>query len=241
MKLMIRICCMSSILLASCWCARDLSAGLRLARHKEVNEASHGTTDVTATEDLMREHGVLSRLLLIYEKYTHRIRKQQVIDIPVLRKTVLLVQSFIQNYHEKLEEDYVFPIFERHKKQTKLTQTLRTQHEKGRLITQRLLAITDPAAGRTKVQMHAMYHEIKNLLKDFIIMYRPHAAREDTVLFPQLRSLISDDEFEKLGESFETKEHALFGKQGFEGIVKQVAQLEQELELYELDQFTPER
>ena len=39
--------------------------------------------------------------------------------------------------------------------------------------------------------------------------------------------------------NFEKKEHQLFGKEGFEGIVEQVAKLEQSFGLYDLSQFTP--
>jgi hypothetical protein len=70
-------------------------------------------------------------------------------------------------------------------------------------------------------------------------MYRPHEAREDTVLFPAIRTIVPSKEFEALGEQFEDKEHELFGKEGFEGIVSQVAKLEQTLGIYDLAQFTP--
>jgi iron-sulfur cluster repair protein YtfE (RIC family) len=237
MKMGLRIGCMSCMLLMGCF----LGGRPMVKESRTVKSVKHDIEDVAPTEDLMREHGILRRLLLIYDNFTHRIRKQQVINVPALRQAVLLVDSFIHNYHEKLEEDYIFPVFEKHKKQLHLVKTLRTQHDKGRLITARLLEITDPKKNRTTAQMHAMYHEIKNLLKDFMIMYRPHAAREDTVLFPGLRALMSADAFDQLGDYFEDSERKLFGKQGFEGIVKQVARIEQELDLYELEQFTPER
>ena len=46
-------------------------------------------------------------------------------------------------------------------------------------------------------------------------MYRPHAAREDTVLFPAFRKLVPKKQYGELGEQFEDKEHELFGKAGF--------------------------
>lgn len=70
-------------------------------------------------------------------------------------------------------------------------------------------------------------------------MYRPHEAREDTVLFPAFRGVVSPKEFHDLGEQFEDKEHDLFGKEGFEGIVVQVGALEQALGTFDLNQFTP--
>ena len=70
-------------------------------------------------------------------------------------------------------------------------------------------------------------------------MYRPHAAREDTVLFPAFRSLLGRDAYRELGERFEEQEHARFGKHGFEDTVKEVARLEAALEIGDLASFTP--
>jgi hemerythrin-like domain-containing protein len=70
-------------------------------------------------------------------------------------------------------------------------------------------------------------------------MYRPHEAREDTVLFPAIRSLMTAKEFDKLGDQFEDREHQLFGEHGFEKIVAQVAEIEKSLGIYDLSQFTP--
>jgi len=76
-------------------------------------------------------------------------------------------------------------------------------------------------------------------LRVFIRMYRPHEAREDTVLFPAFRTIVTGKEYEDLGEAFEEKEQRLFGKDGFEKIVAEVAELERELGIYELSRFTP--
>ncbi|MBN8788426.1 MAG: hypothetical protein J0I84_15155 [Terrimonas sp.] len=70
-------------------------------------------------------------------------------------------------------------------------------------------------------------------------MYRPHEAREDTVLFPALRDIISKNEFDSLGEDFEKREHQLFGEGGFGQFVDKVAGIEKQLGIYELAQFTP--
>lgn len=50
---------------------------------------------------------------------------------------------------------------------------------------------------------------------------------------------MSSKEFRELGEVFEEKEHALFGKEGFENMVVQVATIEQVLGIYDLAMFTP--
>ena len=61
-------------------------------------------------------------------------------------------------------------------------------------------------------------------------MYRgPHAAREDTVLFPALHELLSNKEMDALGDQFEDEENRRFGNRGFEKTVEQVAAIEKEL------------
>src|SRR5438309_1437571 len=48
-------------------------------------------------------------------------------------------------------------------------------------------------------------------MQQFIRMYNPHEAREDTVLFPAFRKIVSPHEFDALGEDFEKKEDEFVG------------------------------
>jgi hypothetical protein len=70
-------------------------------------------------------------------------------------------------------------------------------------------------------------------------MYRPHAAREDTVVFPALRGALGKSEIDELGEAFEDEEHRRFGEHGFEGIVAEVAAIEASLGIADLAAFNP--
>ena len=70
-------------------------------------------------------------------------------------------------------------------------------------------------------------------------MYRPHAAREDTVLFPAFKKLLSAKQLDELGDKFEEEENRRFGDKGFEKTVEKVAAIEKELGIYDLAQFTP--
>ena len=70
-------------------------------------------------------------------------------------------------------------------------------------------------------------------------MYRPHEAREGSVLYPAFRDLLPTQEFFDLGDLFEKKEHEVLGSEGFEGQVEVVAGLEKQLGIYDLSQFTP--
>jgi hypothetical protein len=70
-------------------------------------------------------------------------------------------------------------------------------------------------------------------------MYRPHEAREDTVLFPALHQIMTPKQLDALGDKFEEEENRLFGKEGFEKTVDQVAEIEKQLGIYDLAKFTP--
>jgi len=196
---------------------------------------SEGDEDVAPPEDLMREHGVLNRILLIYDESARRLDAQQALPIDPLAKSADIVRTFVEQYHEKLEEDFLFPRFEKANKLVDLVATLRRQHAAGRTLTDTILRLSKPES----VQKEDERRTLTAALRSFTRMYRPHEAREDTVLFPAIRSVVGHNEFHELGEQFEDKEHALFGKEGFEGIVTRVGALEQALGIYDLNQFTP--
>ena len=88
--------------------------------------------EVGAAEDLMREHGVLNRILLIYEEGLRRLREKEDVSPDVFHKPALLVRKFVEDYHEKLEENFIFPEFEKQKKLVNLVKVLRDQHQAGR-------------------------------------------------------------------------------------------------------------
>ena len=69
-------------------------------------------------------------------------------------------------------------------------------------------------------------------------MYRPHAAREDTLLFPAFRDVVGRSAYHELGEQFEDKEHELFGENGFQNNVAEIARLEAALGIGDLARFT---
>ena len=77
---------------------------------------------VTAPEDLMKEHGVLNRCLLIYEEGMRRLQAREDVSPEVFNHTAHLIRTFVEEYHEKNEEKYIFPEFERADKLTDLVE-----------------------------------------------------------------------------------------------------------------------
>jgi hemerythrin-like domain-containing protein len=199
------------------------------APKKAAKKKEEAEEDVSTNEDLMREHGVLNRVLLIYDEAIRRIQAKEKFDPAVLTKSAGIIKSFIEDYHEKLEEDHIFPRFEQAGKLIELTVNLRAQHAMGRRVTERIIATTSSEDTET----------LRTLLASFNRMYRPHEAREDTVLFPALHKVVSKHEYDSMGEEFERIERKTFGGDGFDMAVDQVTALEKQFGIYDIAQFTP--
>src|SRR5205807_6924828 len=189
------------------------------AQHKK--KAVEGEENVSTNEDLMREHGILKRVLLIYDEFIRRIRSNQDFPPQAVTDGAKIIRNFIEQYHEKLEETYLFPRFRKAGKLVDLVDVLLGQHQAGRRVTARIQQLATAAVVKDATKRH----DLSDALQSFIRMYRPHEAREDTVLFPAFHSIVSKNEYDSLGEEFEKKEDELFGEEGFFKVLDQVASL----------------
>jgi hemerythrin-like domain-containing protein len=190
--------------------------------------------EVTPPEDLMREHGVLNRILLIYDTAMRKLSANEDFDPEVVKQAAQIIQQFIEGYHERNEEQQLFPRFRKAGKLVNLVDILYQQHQAGRRLTDTILDLVPKsgAAGDDRTRL-------VRSLQAFITMYRPHEAREDTELFPKLRSVVSANEFDSMAEDFEKDERKKFGQDGFATMVHRVADLEKKLGINNLAQFTP--
>lgn len=190
--------------------------------------------EVTATEDLMREHGVLRRILIVYSESARRFRGALPVGIyEPINKAAQLFRGFGENYHEKLlEEAHIFPAVSRAGGQASVyPEILTAQHSRGREITAYILSMT-------KGKEPADVRKLASAMRAFVRMYRAHAAREDTIVFPAWKQTMSEEQMDEMGERFEDIEHKQFGEDGFEKAVSQIAAIEEQLGLADLSKFT---
>src|SRR5205807_3939803 len=138
-----------------------------------------------------------------------RLRAREDVPPEVFHKPALLVRKFVEDYHEKLEEKFIFPEFEKRQKLVDLIKVLREQHQAGRKVTDVVLRIAVSGQfGKADSRQ-----ELVASCQAFIRMYRPHEAREDTVLFPALHKIMPAKQMKELGEQFEKEEDRLFGEE----------------------------
>lgn len=192
--------------------------------------------EVGAVEDLMREHGVLRRALLVYIGTVPKLRANPgSIDAGALAQAAKLFRSFGEEYHEKkLEEAHIFPALRKvGGPAAGYVDVLIAQHNRGREITDYILAVT----GRGTVASGDA-EPLARVFETFVLMYQNHSAREDTIVFPAWKDALSERQLREMGDQFEEIERQQFGKDGFEDAVKQIGQVEQALGFADLAQFT---
>jgi len=197
------------------------------ANAKERKETEDEAREVGATEDLMREHGVIRRILVVYRLSATRLRSEPAtVPLDAIQRAAKLIHSFGEDYHEKeLEEAHLFPAVQAAGGAAAAeVPLLLEQHRRGREITDYILAATQKPITAVAVPL-------ARVLDSFALMYEEHAAREDTIVFPAWKKALSPTQLDEMGERFEDIEHKTFGKDGFDDAVQQVTALEHALGL----------
>jgi hemerythrin-like domain-containing protein len=200
-----------------------------------ASACSSDAKEVGAVEDLMREHGVIRRIVLLFRNFSTDLQAGHRIDPQILQRAATLFRNFGEDYHErKLEEEHIFPaLVKAGGPGAAYVDVLKAQHDRGRQITDYILAAT----GNGTITADA--GQLSAALGGLELMYEHHAAREDTIVFPAWKAALSGHQLEEMGEKFEDIEKKQFGKDGFEDAVKQIADIEQVAGLADIAQFTP--
>jgi len=204
-------------------------------KNHRPDKAADGNDEVTATEDLMREHGVLRRTLIVYAELSDRLRKPNAtVDPAALAESAKLFREFGEDYHEHmLEEQYVFPEVRKvGGPDEKLVEILLLQHRRGREITDYLYTVG--TSGRIGGEAEALSKALAAMSR----MYQAHAAWEDTVIFPAWKKTQSKERLGELAEKFEAIEHERFGKDGFADALDRIVRIEQAVGLADLAAYT---
>lgn len=148
--------------------ATGLVIGVPTLTRGKAAEKPNPDEGVTAPEDLMKEHGVLNRCLLIYEGGMRRLRNSDELTPEVFGHTAQLIHTFVEQYHEQNEEKYIFPEFAKAQKLVALVDTLKIQHRAGRQVTAQILDLSQP----DKFRLPASREKLLLACASFIRMYR---------------------------------------------------------------------
>jgi hemerythrin-like domain-containing protein len=184
---------------------------------------------------MMREHGVLRRILVVYREVAEMIRAGTRFDVAALADAADLFRTFGEDYHEhKLEEKHVFPAVRKAGgPASALIDILLQQHQRGREINRMLIATC-----KGGVIPDARRPDVASVLENYARMYEAHAAQEDTIVFQAWRKSLSRHDLRETSEQFEEIEKAQFKGDGFDQAVDRIAKIEQRLRIADLGRFT---
>ncbi|HEY5403534.1 MAG TPA: hemerythrin domain-containing protein [Pyrinomonadaceae bacterium] len=223
-------------LLVGCRNNGPASSATNKENKTDEQSSDEAAAEISASEDLMREHGILRRALFVYQEAAIKL-KQDAASVPAdaLEKTAQLFRAFGEDYHEKkLEETYIFPALKKTQNAASVyADVLLAQHARGREITDYILATT-----KADKIPEASVGPFITTLETFVRMYDHHATVEDTIVFPAWKEVVGSKEMDEIGAKFEEIEEQFFGDDGFEAASKRMAEIEESLGLANLGMFT---
>lgn len=204
--------------------------GVTLGNNALANAAAKDSSGVGAIETLMRGHGLMLRTLIIYDVLRDRITRGQTVEPSSIIKTAEVIHGYLEEFHEKAEEKYIFASMERAKLCFDSIQELKIQHGTGYELNRRITSLCrDGKLGP----------ELCGYLGDFVAMYRHHAAWEDTVVFPAFDELEGSKNLADLSSTIAAEEKQILGRSGFQSFLNQIADVEKQLGIFELSSSTP--
>jgi hemerythrin-like domain-containing protein len=154
----------------------------------------------TPGEDLMQEHGLVTRVFMIYRRAIELIEANEGFDGTRVASAAQIVSRVIHGHHEVEEENVIFPALSAPRELNMLTEVLRGQHAVAKALTARIgLEIADPGRARNVVQP----------MREFIAMYEPHGAYENTIVYPAFRERVGPERYAELARRFAERERAL--------------------------------
>lgn len=168
-----------------------MNAHARWSNHHFVAPAIGVAGCGQPTDDLRDEHAILARVLVLYERAAERIERHEDVWPGVVSRLAHLVRRCIEEHHERHEEEDIFPRLLR--ADSELVASLVRQHAMGRRLTS---TIEDLAAGKAWRDPGCRARLVK-ALREYARRARAHAAYEEAVVFPALRTALEPGELER--------------------------------------------
>jgi hemerythrin-like domain-containing protein len=189
----------------------------------------------TAVELLSRDHGVLTRVLLVLQEATGALDARMDLPPELFREAVQILRKFLFGHHQKVEEQHVYPLFESSGKLGNLIPVLRQQHSACGSLLEIVAGLADGPSVKDLEKRRTLQVAVHELTR----MYRAHAAREDTVLFPALFDILDAGRLKALNGAVNAAQRETLGEKGYGEVLQWVSQLESALGLSDLSAFTP--
>ncbi len=189
----------------------------------------------TAIEIMARQHGVLCRAVAVLEEIRGGMDARMDLPPETIGGTVEIVRLFIVGHHQQMEEKFIYPVFDAAGKMSALVGVLREQHAAA----SQLIGILKGLYAEFSARDLEKRRTLGSALHHFCRMYRAHADREDTALFPLLHRTMPLKAYAELSSAFRKAESDFTGQNGFEETIRKLTDYENILGIGDLATFTP--
>ncbi len=196
--------------------------------------AGEATSPGAVGEQLMVEHGVVQRLMTVFEECADRLEAGRDVPPGAIVNAGALIDEFVEAHHEEFEQGHVYPLFGTNPDLAPLIGVLVRQHAVGRRLAGRAIFF----AGKGDLTAPPVGKPLARICRGYARMYRAHAAHEDTRLFSHLRGAVSKSRFDELGARLVESRQRHIGAADLGGILERLTEIEGTLGLEELDHFT---
>jgi hemerythrin-like domain-containing protein len=189
----------------------------------------------TAIEILDRQHGLLERAIAILEEIRGGMDARMDLPPEIITETAGIIRRSGVDYHQKMEDKYIFPALDAAKKMGGLIGVLREQHEAGARLIEVIKGLSVGFSAKDLEKRRTMSSAIHH----FSRMYRAHTDREETLIFPLVRQVTAPKAFTEMNAAFQKAEKELQGQDRFEETIQKISGYENTLGIGDLAAFTP--
>lgn len=189
---------------------------------------------VSPTEELSREHAMLTRLLLAIDNMANLAIEDMNTDISPINQAAQMIKRVVIDYHSKFEEEHIYPQFEDNDLLSSLTEVFEDQHDQTERMNEALLELTRSG----KLKDESDLDELLILCIGMKDMLTAHAAWEETILFPAMYDLLPQSYMDDLKRKQEEEEKKLVGDRGPVVLYEELGRIEEACGTHDLDAFT---
>lgn len=161
-----------------------------------------------ATDSLEHEHRTIEKIVRVTGVLVDELAENRDIDDDILRDLCQFLRVYGHQCHHGKEESYLFPMLERHgvPEEGCPLGALRHEHERSRVLTQELVqASAEYAANR-----HDGSSALSEVLRNITQFYPAHIWKEEYLLFPMARKVLSEEDDQRLLKEFKSVESDIY-------------------------------
>ena len=161
-----------------------------------------------ATDSLEQEHRTTEKIVRVIGVLADGLAENREIDGDILRDLCRFLRVYGHQCHHGKEESYLFPMLESHgvPEEGCPLGALRHEHERSRALTQELVQASEEYA----TNRHDGSSALSEVLRNIAQFYPAHIWKEEYLLFPMARKVLSEEDDQRLLKEFESVESDIF-------------------------------